>query len=180
MVIAWCCAIFAFGEDTAGMLRASIATMERHSPGERYYCVIDEAGAHGEAAGERLGQPLTQEAGEEVAADLADLEAIVGEVLQSVASLRLLNRMWAGRRPLRSARRRPTCPGLARPICVGCHPRTGPRRSTTISWQWRRGNASRLWPNIWSSYSGRRGPASRTSGLQRILCGWQGRLLFNG
>lgn len=83
MVIAWCFAIFAFGEDMAGMLRASIATMERHSPGERYYCVIDEAGAHGEAAGERLGQPLTQEAGEEVAADLADLEAIVGQVLQS-------------------------------------------------------------------------------------------------
>ncbi|WP_093907970.1 hypothetical protein [Streptomyces sp. cf386] len=55
--------------------------------------MIDEAGAHGEAAGERLGQPLTQEAGEEVAADLADLEAIVGEVLQSLASLRLLNRI---------------------------------------------------------------------------------------
>jgi hypothetical protein len=33
MVIAWCCAIFVFGEDTAGMLRASIAAMERHSPG---------------------------------------------------------------------------------------------------------------------------------------------------
>ncbi|MEU9730142.1 hypothetical protein [Streptomyces sp. NPDC048002] len=94
MVIAWCCAIFIFGEDTAGMLRASIATMERAFTGlNACDCVFDEAGAHGEVAGERLRQPLAQEAGEEVAAELADLESIADEVQQSVASPRLLNRI---------------------------------------------------------------------------------------
>ncbi|MFH8656291.1 hypothetical protein [Streptomyces afghaniensis] len=83
-----------FDEDTAGMLRASIATAER-AFAELNACdrVIDEAGAHGEGAADRLRELLSREAREEVAAELTALDVIAGEVGQSVATLRLLNRI---------------------------------------------------------------------------------------
>ncbi|MFF0158128.1 hypothetical protein ACFYRY_11450 [Streptomyces sp. NPDC005263] len=83
-----------FDEDTAGMLRDSIATAER-AFAELNACdsVIDEAGARGEDAAGRLRQLLAREAREEVAAELTALDAIAGEVRKSVATLRLLNRI---------------------------------------------------------------------------------------
>ncbi|MFI2435745.1 hypothetical protein [Streptomyces sp. NPDC018693] len=83
-----------FDEDTAGMLRASIATAER-AFAELNACdsVIDEAGARGEDAADRLRQLLTREAREEVAAELKALDVLAEEVRQSVATLRLLNRI---------------------------------------------------------------------------------------
>ncbi|WP_030859383.1 hypothetical protein [Streptomyces sp. NRRL S-37] len=83
-----------FEEDTAGMLRASIATAERAFT-ELNACdsVIDEAGVRGENAAGRLRQLLTQEAREEVAAELTALDVIAGKVRQSAATLRLLNRI---------------------------------------------------------------------------------------
>ncbi|MGI3230893.1 hypothetical protein ACRJ4B_51870 [Streptomyces sp. GTA36] len=87
-------AVGLFDEDTAGMLMASIATAER-AFAELNVCdsVIDEAGARGEDAAGRLRQLLTQEAREEVLAELTALDVIAGEVRQSVATLRLLNRI---------------------------------------------------------------------------------------
>jgi hypothetical protein len=83
-----------FEEDTAGMLRASIATAER-AFAELNACdsLIDEAGARGEDAAERLRQLLGREAQEEVAAELTALDVIAQEVWQSVATLHLLNRI---------------------------------------------------------------------------------------
>jgi hypothetical protein len=87
-------AVGLFDEDTAGMLRASVDTAER-AFAELNACdrVIDEAGARGEDAAAHLRQLLIREAREEVAAELTALDVIAGEVRQSVATLRLLNRI---------------------------------------------------------------------------------------
>ncbi|MFE6989055.1 hypothetical protein [Streptomyces pharetrae] len=87
-------AVGRFHEDTAGMLRASIATAERAFT-ELTACdeVIDKAAARGAEAADRLQTLLALEAREEVAAELAALETIAGEVRRSAASLRLLNRI---------------------------------------------------------------------------------------
>ncbi|MGW3559431.1 hypothetical protein ACWDNT_18995 [Streptomyces sp. NPDC000963] len=87
-------AVGPFEEDTAGMLRASIATAER-AFAELDACdrVIDEAGARGEDAAERLRRLLARENREEAAAELSAIEATAGEVRQSVVALRLLNRI---------------------------------------------------------------------------------------
>ncbi|WP_409472464.1 hypothetical protein [Streptomyces sp. HC307] len=87
-------AVGLFDKDTAGMLRASIATAER-AFAELNACdrVIDEAGARGEDAADHLRQLLTREAREEVAAELTALDVIAREVRKSVSTLRLLNRI---------------------------------------------------------------------------------------
>ncbi|MER5575676.1 hypothetical protein [Streptomyces massasporeus] len=87
-------AVGLFDEDTAGMLRASVDTAER-AFAELNACdrVIDEAGARGEDAAAHLRHLLIREAREEVAAELTALDVIAGEVRQSVATLRLLNRI---------------------------------------------------------------------------------------
>ncbi|MFG3122967.1 hypothetical protein ACGFYO_13250 [Streptomyces sp. NPDC048201] len=87
-------AVGLFDEDTAGMLRASIATAER-AFAELSACdrVIDEAATRGENAAGRLQELLTHEAREEVVAELNALDMLAGEVRQSVVTLCLLNRI---------------------------------------------------------------------------------------
>ncbi|MFG3509165.1 hypothetical protein ACGF5F_27095 [Streptomyces sp. NPDC047821] len=83
-----------FEEDTAGMLRASIATAER-AFAEVGACdaVIDKAAARGLEGAGRLRDLLGREARDEVVSELAALEEVAEEVRGASAALRLLHRI---------------------------------------------------------------------------------------